>query len=797
MSSRKRPQDNQPGFFESLFAEASANGAGDASRPDALKRDGGAPSPQPAPDGAVPAKKSEATEEEETPAPRDGGAPSPQPAPEEESADAEETAPPPVQEVPEDMIQEPTLSTSANPNPLQEASETAQAEAAASAPSSEAPSAPAADKTFGGHGPLRDLIDSNYLQFATYTICNRAIPTVEDGLKPVQRRILHALWEKDDGRFNKVAGVVGDTMHYHPHGDASIYEALVNLVNMRYLIEGQGNYGNLFTGHEAAAPRYIECRLTELARNEVFSEKITDFTPSYDGRSKEPIILPAKIPILLMMGVKGIAAGLSTEIFPHNFNELLEAQIAIIQKKPYKVYPDFLTGGIVDVSEYADGAGRVKIRSHIEPRDKNKLAITSLPWGQTTESLIDSIEEAISKKKVQVREITDLTAEKVEIELTLGVGAMQDKVTQALYAFTNCEVSLSSRPVVLFRNRPCEMTVPQILEANTEIFLDILRRELEVRAGELDDAFHDKTLEQIFIEERIYKRIEEEETYEAVQQAVLDGLAPFRPRLRRDVTADDVERLLQIRIRRISRYDIEKNRREIEGILAEEAEVAENLKHLRAYAVRYLKGLIKKYGKSYPRISEIAERPFGAIEVRELTASELTIKIDRENGYLGTDIRGGEELFKCSSLDRLLVFWDDGRYRVVAPPDKLFIDKNLLYCKIHDKDRQFTAVYTEPKFGFTYIKRFTVGGCILNKDYASAPEKSKVIYFAEGTPEALYVKYKPVKGQRVNQQLFTPSEVLVKGVGARGRQMTSKAIRQITDEKPRGWDDAAVKGSLF
>ena len=368
-----------------------------------------------------------------------------------------------------------------------------------------APTAPAVgrveqrEKPLSGHGPLRDLINDNYLQFATYTICNRAIPTVEDGLKPVQRRILHALWEKDDGRFSKVAGVVGDTMHYHPHGDASIYEAIVNLVNMRYLVEGQGNYGNIFTGHEAAAPRYIECRLTELARRELFDEKITAFTPSYDGRSKEPIILPAKIPVLLLMGVKGIAAGLSTEVFPHNFNELIEAQIAIIQKKPFKVYPDFITGGVIDVSEYADGAGKIKIRATIEQRDKNKLVVTSLPWGQTTESLIASIEDAISKKKVQVREITDLTSEKVEIELTLSVGAMQDKVTQALYAFTNCEVSLSSRPVVLIDNRPREMTVSQILEANTNLLLDILKRQLEVRAGELDAAFHNKTLEQIFI----------------------------------------------------------------------------------------------------------------------------------------------------------------------------------------------------------------------------------------------------------------------------------------------------------
>ncbi len=608
---------------------------------------------------------------------------------------------------------------------------------------------------------------------------------------------MHSLWEKDDGRFSKVAGVVGDTMHYHPHGDASIYEAIVNLVNMRYLIEGQGNYGNIFTGNVAAAPRYIECRLTELARREIFNEKITAFTPSYDGRNKEPILLPSKLPILLMMGVKGIAAGLSTEIFPHNFIELIEAQIAIIQKKPFTVYPDFITGGIIDVSEYQDGMGKIRIRSTIEMRDKNKLVITSLPWGQTTESIINSIEEAIGKKKVQVREIHDLTAEKVEIELVLSVGAVQEKVIQALYAFTNCETSLSSRPVVLHENRPSEMTVSEILRANTDLLIDILKRELEVRAGELDNAFHSKTLEQIFIEERIYKRIEEEKTYEDVQQAVLDGLAPFRPRLRRDVTLEDVEQLLQIRIRRISRFDIEKNRREIEGILLEESEIADNLKHLHSYAVKYLKGIIKKYGKPFGRISQISETGFGAIEVRALTATELSIKIDRENGYIGTDIKGGEELFKCSSLDKIIVVWNDGKYKMMPPPAKFFIDQNMQYCQIHDKEKQFTAIYTEPKYGFTYIKRFAFGGCIQNKEYALAPEKSKIIFFVEGTPEALYVKYKPQKGQRVNQQLFNPGEVLVKGVSAHGKQMTSKAIRSIVTEKPRGWDEDAVKGALF
>ena len=651
----------------------------------------------------------------------------------------------------------------------------------------------------GGTGPLRELMDDNFLQFASYTICNRAIPTVEDGLKPVQRRIMHSLWEKDDGRFIKVANVVGHTMQYHPHGDASIGDAIVNLANKRYLIEGQGNYGNLFTGDSAAASRYIECRLTELARNELFNPKLTTYIPSYDGRNKEPVLLPSKLPLLLMLGADGIAVGLSTAVLPHNFIELLEAEIAIIQKKSYTVLPDFMTGARMDVSEYNNGMGRVKLRANIECRPPNKLVITALPWGQTTESLIANIEEASQKKKVPVRQISDFTAEKVEIELVLNVGATQEQTIAALYAFTACESSITSRPVVLFRNRPCEMTISEILEANTEQLLELLNKELELRKKELNDLFHTKTLEQIFIEERIYKRIEEQLTYDAVQQAVLDGFKPFRKRLRRDVTLEDVENLLQIKIRRISRYDLNKNREEIENILKEEAEVAENIKGLRGYAVRYLKALIKKYASKYPRLTHIAEKPFTQIEVRALTATELSLKIDRENGYIGTDIRGGEELFKCSSLDKIIVVWNDGNYKMMPPPDKFFVDKQGgSYCQIFDRDKEFTAIYTEPHYGFTYIKRFAFGGAIQNKEYHLAPEGSKVILFEEGVPEAVYVKYKPAKAQRIHQQMFTPSEVLVKGVAAKGIQMTSKDIAKIATKKPTWWDDneSTPKGVL-
>lgn len=651
----------------------------------------------------------------------------------------------------------------------------------------------------GGSGPLRELMNENFLQFASYTICNRAIPTVEDGLKPVQRRIMHSLWEKDDGRFIKVANVVGHTMQYHPHGDASIGDAIVNLTNKRYLIEGQGNYGNIYTGDPAAAARYIECRLTELARNELFNPKLTAFIPSYDGRNKEPVLLPSKLPLLLMLGAEGIAVGLSTMILPHNFIDLLKAQILIIQgKNPRKLYPDFPTGGVIDVKEYADGVGKIKIRAVIEKRQHNKLVITALPSGRTTESLITDIEEAIKKKKVPVREISDFTAEKVEIELTLATGATQDQAEQALFAFTACESTISSRPVVLFKNRPTEMTVSEILKANTAQLLDIFKRELELRLGELDDLFHSKTLEQIFIENRIYKRIEEQTTYEAVQQAVLDGFKPFRKQLRRDVNLEDVEQLLQIKIRRISRFDINKNREEIEGILKEEKETKHSLKYLNDYAITYLNKLIEKYKKVYPRLTKVNDEAFEEIEVRELTSTELTLKIDRENGYIGTEIRGGEELFKCSSLDKILIVWNDGHFKMMPPPDKFFVDKKFAYLHLYDRDKEFTAVYTEPSYGFTYIKRFVFGGLIQNKEYRLAPEKSDLLLIEEGTPDSIYIKYKPAKSQRIHQQEFTPSEVISKGVSAKGIQMTSKDISRITTKKPSWWDDSekSPKGQL-
>ena len=679
-----------------------------------------------------------------------------------------------------------------------------------------------------GSGPMRDLFDFNFRQYSAYVICSRAIPALEDGLKPVQRRIMHSLWEKDDGRYTKVANIVGHAMQYHPHGDASIGDALCVLANklwgkgLGYLIDGQGNYGSLLTGMPHAATRYIECRLTELARKEVFNKKTTSYVPNYDGRKEEPVYLPSKLPLLLMLGADGIAVGLSTAILPHNFTELLEAEIAILQKKPFQVYPDFQLGGVMDVSDYQDGLGKVKIRAKIEKEGKG-LVITELPWGETTDSIAESIEEAIKKKKVGVRKLHDLTSDTVRIELELATGENPDKAITALYAFTNCEKSLSSRPIVLDAGRPKLMSVSEILKRNVDRLLELTKREQEIRLGELDDLYHARTLDRIFIEERIYKRIESEKTYEGVKATIREGFKPYLKELRHPVISDeDIERLLKIPIRRISQFDINKNREEIEGILKEEAQVKDNLAHLRAFVTKYLKGLIKEYGKKYPRYTKIESGAFKQVDVRAITASEHSIKWDKENNYVGSGLRNGDELFKCSSLDELILIWKSGKFRKVQPEDKIFVDKDLLavFCYNQEKDREsldFTCVYEEGSYGFSYIKRFRFGGLIRNKDYWLAPEKpkSKILLLQKGCPDTLFVKFKPAKGQKIHQQHFLPKELVsrvnretgknekqevvpIRSATTKGKQLTTKPIAKVSGTKGSWWDDKepASKGVL-
>ncbi len=641
-------------------------------------------------------------------------------------------------------------------------------------------------------GPLGRMMDDNFLQYASYVICERAIPNLADGLKPVQRRIMHALHEKDDGRFIKVANVVGHTMQYHPHGDASIGDALVTLVNKGgYLIEGQGNFGNIYTGNDAAAPRYIECRLTELARKEVFHKALTEFVPSYDGRNKEPVLFPCKLPLLLMLGADGIAVGLSTRILPHNFPELLQAEIHALRKEKFEVFPDFPQGGLMDTSAMENGIGTARVRARINVTKSGRLIITELPAQTTTESLIASIEDATRKKKIPIRAISDFTAEKVEIELKLSPGADPESVIKALYAYTGCETTVSSNIVVIHEGRPVEMTAPQIIKENARLLEATLKAELEHRRDQLGEEINGKTLVEIFVEKRIYKDIEECRTADAVRKAVFDGFKPYRKRLRRALTDDDVEMLLGIRIRRISRFDLERNRKEIEKLVDELATVEKDLKQLRRYTIRYLKNLIKTYGDQYPRKTELTS--FTQVEVKELAAEEFSICYNKETGYLGHSSTG-DELLKCSRFDKLILVWSDGRYRVVKPPEKMFVDKTLVYCAKFDRDKQFTAVYHHDLFVF--LKRFTFGGAILDREYRYAAEPAKVHLFQEGTPEQIFVKYKPAKRQRVHQQCFDPKDVAVKGVKAMGNHMTGKPIARIATEEPRWWkpEDDSPRG---
>lgn len=632
--------------------------------------------------------------------------------------------------------------------------------------------------------PLHGRVNRSFLEYASYVIRDRAIPNLEDGVKPVQRRILWALHTMDDGRFIKVANVVGETMKFHPHGDASIGDALVVLANKRYLIEGQGNFGNIYTGDPPAAPRYIECRLTDLARNEVFNDEITDFVPTYDGRSKEPVTLPCKLPLLLMLGTEGIAVGLSAKILPHNFPELLQAQINILKKQPFKVLPDFFTGGLMDARSYADGKGTVRLRAKIKVKDGFTVVITEIPPTTTTDSLMASIEDASRKGKIKVRSVNDFTSEDVEIEVKAPPGVEAEQLVDALYAFTDCEVTIASRIVVIKNNRPVEMTVSEVLEENTTQLVALLKRELELKEKHLQDELHFRTLERIFIEERIYKKIEQCRTSEAVTAAVHDGFRPFKKDLLRELTDADVERLLAVRIRRISLFDINKHREEIEKVKDDLAETRKHLKNLIKYAVAHLERLLETYGPLYPRLTKSSR--FDEVEAKEVAFKTFKVAYDREAGYVGYKVNGEEFKVDCSRFDKLILVSKDGRYRVVELPEKLFVGPDLFYCGIPERDRVFTLVYTNREAN--YIKRFTFGGTILNKEYSCIPEKSRILYFEPDTPAELFIKYKPAPHQKIHQQTCKPADVAVKGVKSRGNQISIKEIATVNSKPPRNWD---------
>jgi topoisomerase-4 subunit A len=640
---------------------------------------------------------------------------------------------------------------------------------------------------------LHTRVDKGFLEYASYVIRDRAIPNLADGLKPVQRRILWALHDKDDGRFIKVANVVGHTMQYHPHGDASIGDALVVLANKRYLIEGQGNFGNIFTGDPAAAPRYIECRLTELARTELFNDEITEFVPSYDGRNREPVTLPCKLPLTLMLGTEGIAVGLSARILSHNFPELLEAQIAILKKQPFKCLPDFTTGGLMDARDYQDGKGSVKVRARIKAKDESTVIITEIPPGTTTDSLMASIEDAAGKGKLKVKSINDFTSENVEIEIKCPAGVDAEKMVDALYAFTDCEVSIASRIIVIKDNRPVELTVSEVLRENTTQLVAILKRELELRERQLLDELHYRTLERIFIEERIYKGIEKCKTNEAVLAAVYDGFKPFKKELVREMVDADVEKLLQVRIRRISLFDINKHREEMEKTKADLEETRKHLKGLTKYVIGHLEALLEKYGKQFPRLTTKSAR-HEEVDAKAAAFKAFKLSYDRESGYVGYKVSGEEFKVECTKFDKILLVFKDGTYKVSELPEKLFVGPELFYAGLPDRDKIFTCVYTDRNA--SYLKRFTFGGTIMNKVYFCIPDKSRILYFAPDSPKVLYIRYKPAPHQKINQQTCDPNEIEVKGPKTRGRQISIKDISSVTAEPTRGWDEKAATTKL-
>jgi topoisomerase-4 subunit A len=640
---------------------------------------------------------------------------------------------------------------------------------------------------------LHTRVDRGFLDYASYVIRDRAIPNLADGLKPVQRRIMWVLHTLDDGRFIKVASVTGETMKYHPHGNASIDDAIVVLANKRYLIEGQGNFGNIFTGDPAAAPRYIECRLTELARTELFHDDITDFVPTYDGRNKEPVTLPSKLPLTLMLGTEGIAVGLSARILPHNFPELLEAQIAILKQQAFKCLPDFPTGGLMDAREYEDGKGSVKVRARIKTRDESTVLITEIPPATTTDSLIGSIEDAVRKGKLKVKSINDFTSDKVEIEIKCPAGVDAEKMVDALYAFTECETTIASRIVIIKNNRPVELTVSEVLRENTDQLVAVLKRELELREKQLLDELHYRTLERIFIEERIYKKIEQCKTNEAVSAAVHEGFKPFKQELIRELAAADVERLLQVRIRRISLFDMNQHREEMARTKVELDQTRKHLKGLTKYVIGHLEALLEKYGPQYPRLTTKSAR-HEEVDAKAVAFKAFKVSYDRESGYVGYKVSGEEFKLECTKFDKLLLVFRDGTYKVTELPEKLFVGQELYYCGLPDRERVFTCAYTDREA--SYLKRFTFGGTILDKVYACIPEKSRILYFAPDTPKLLYVRYKPAPHQKVSQQTCNPSLVEVKNPRTLGRQISIKDISSVTAEPTRGWDDSAATSKI-
>ena len=626
-----------------------------------------------------------------------------------------------------------------------------------------------------------------FLDYASYVILERAVPSIEDGFKPVQRRILHSMKDLDDGRFNKVANIVGHTMQYHPHGDASIADAMVQIGQKELLIETQGNWGNILTGDRSAASRYIEARLSKFALEVVFSPKITKWQASYDGRRKEPINLPVKFPLLLAQGGEGIAVGLSTKILPHNFVELIDASIKCLKGKKFVIYPDFPTSGIMDVSNYNDGlrGGRIKVRARINQLNKNTLVISQIPFSTTTSSLIDSIVKANDNGKIKIKKIEDNTANDVEVLVHLPTGVSPDKTIDGLFAFTSCETSISPLGCVIENNKPLFIGVSEILKKSTEHTRELLKMELEFKRGDLENQWHYASLERIFIENRIYRDIEDVETWEGVIKAIFEGLKPFVKKLKREVVEDDIVRLTEIKIKRISKFDIDKAILKIESIEAELEDVIDNLNNLTDFAIKYFKNLRSVFGKNKNRKTEI--RIFADVDAKKVVVKNSKLYVNREEGFIGTSIRRDEFVEECSDIDDIIVFTNEGKMMVSKVDSKKFIAKNINHLAVFkkkDKRTVYNMIYRDGKKGTSYIKRFSVTGVTRDKmyDLTRGTDGSKVLYFSanpNGEAETVNIILRQSGSIKKLKWELDFADLEIKGRGSKGNIVTKYSVNKI------------------
>lgn len=634
---------------------------------------------------------------------------------------------------------------------------------------------------------LSGMYQNWFLDYASYVILERAVPDLHDGLKPVQRRILHSMKRMDDGRFNKVANIIGHTMQFHPHGDASIGDALVQIGERDLLIDTQGNWGNILTGDSAAAPRYIEARLSKFALDVVFNPKTTEWKLSYDGRNKEPVTLPVKFPLLLSLGVEGIAVGLASKILPHNFNELIDATIDYLQGKDFVIYPDFPTGGFIDISRYNEGqrGGVVKIRAKIEKVDKKELIITEVPFGKTTTSLIESIIKASEKGKIKIKKIDDNTSANVEIVIQLMPGVSPDMTIDALYAFTDCEYSISPNTCVINNSKPSFIGVSLILKHSADRTVELLKSELEIRKSELQEEWHMSSLEKIFIEERIYRDIEESETWEAVISDIDKGLKPFKKRLLREVTREDIIKLTEIKIKRISKFDVRKADEHIKGIEVELEEVKNHLKNIIPYTINYFRQIKKKYGKGRERKTEI--RSFDTIQAAKVVANNARLYINYKEGFIGTGLKKDEFVCECSDIDDIIVIRKDGVYLITKVADKVFVGNDIIYAQVFIKNDErtiYNIVYQDGKDGSLLAKRCAITGLTRDKEYNMTRGKagSKIVYFSanpNGEAEVIKIYHKPKARLKKLEFEFDFGQLGIKGKSSMGNILTKNAVHKI------------------